>query len=156
MPVPRTGAWTAQSRDLPVALTRRAQSRCAPPIKLETSNLPHLSKELRGAASLFDLYKVMDGEGSLSSAKSRLGCRRQVRSYFTLSWRRSPAPFDELKILREIHGPLRTCLSRHVGSLLRDKIPILQVHRQSTTPYCSLLCNNNPCSVPPLLPAVGL
>ena len=44
-----------------------------------------------------------------------------------LSWRRSPAPFDELKILREIHGPLRNRLFRHVGSLVRDTIPILQV-----------------------------
>ncbi len=53
--------------------------------------------------------------------------RRQVRSYFTLCWRRSPAPFDEMRVLRDIHGPLRALLLRHVGALVRADIPILQV-----------------------------
>jgi hypothetical protein len=53
-----------------------------------------------------------------------------------LSWRRSPAPFDELQLLQSIHGPLRTRLFRHVGSLMRDKLPILQVRTEDAAPVC--------------------
>jgi hypothetical protein len=51
----------------------------------------------------------------------------QVRSYFTLCWRRSPAPFDELRILRDVHGPLRARILKHIGTRARAKIPIMQV-----------------------------
>ncbi len=49
-----------------------------------------------------------------------------------MCWRKSPVNFDELSILREIHGPLRARILRHVGALVRAELPILQVRRPST------------------------
>jgi hypothetical protein len=70
-----------------------------------------------------------------TSGKARWRRRlRQVRSHFMLSWRRSPAPFDELKLLQSIHAPLRTRVLRHVGNLIRDKLPILQVLTAAAAP----------------------
>ncbi len=50
----------------------------------------------------------------------------QVRSFFTLCWRQSPVLYDELGFLRDVHGPLRARILRHVGSQLRPLLPILQ------------------------------
>ncbi len=50
-----------------------------------------------------------------------------MRSYFTVSWRRSPVLFDELRILGDVHGPLRAKLLRQIGARLRAELPILQV-----------------------------
>jgi hypothetical protein len=56
----------------------------------------------------------------------RGGCW-QVRSYFTMCWRKSPVNFEELSILREIHRPLRVRILGHVGAVVRAELPILQV-----------------------------
>jgi hypothetical protein len=50
----------------------------------------------------------------------------QVRSFFALCWRQSPVLFDELGILRDVHGPLRARILEHVGTHLRPLLPILQ------------------------------
>jgi hypothetical protein len=50
----------------------------------------------------------------------------QVRSFFTLCWRQSPVLFDELGYLRDVHGPLRARILRHVGAQIRPQLPILQ------------------------------
>ncbi len=50
----------------------------------------------------------------------------QVRSFFTLCWRQSPVLYDELGLLRDVHGPLRARILRHVGSQIRPLLPILQ------------------------------
>ena len=78
------------------------------------------------------------GEFSLSSTSKRSDSNfcltlLQVRSYFTLSWRRSPAPFDEMRILRDLHGPLRARILKHIGARARVEIPIMQV---LTTMWC--------------------
>jgi hypothetical protein len=52
---------------------------------------------------------------------------RQIRSYFNLCWRKSPVPFDELRILGDVHRPLRAQILSHVGTLVRSELPILQV-----------------------------
>ena len=52
---------------------------------------------------------------------------RQVRSYFTLCWRTASVTYDELGILRDLHGPLRARVLRHVGAMVRHELPILQV-----------------------------
>ncbi len=50
-----------------------------------------------------------------------------MRSYFTLCWRKSPVPFDELRILGDVHRPLRAQILSHVGASMRAELPILQV-----------------------------
>ncbi len=50
----------------------------------------------------------------------------QVRSFFALCWRQSPVLFDELGILRDVHGPLRAIILEHVGAQIRPQLPILQ------------------------------
>jgi hypothetical protein len=50
----------------------------------------------------------------------------QVRSFFTLCWRQSPVLFDELGLLRDVHGPLRAKILRYVGAQIRPQLPILQ------------------------------
>jgi hypothetical protein len=52
---------------------------------------------------------------------------RQVRNYYTSCWRRSPAPFEEQRILAELHGPLRSRVLAQIGAQARPDIPILQV-----------------------------
>ncbi len=51
----------------------------------------------------------------------------QVRSFFMLCWRQSPVLYDEVGFLRDVHGPLRAKILRHVGSQIRPLLPILQV-----------------------------
>jgi hypothetical protein len=50
----------------------------------------------------------------------------KVRNFFTLSWRQSPVLYDEPGILRDLHGPLRARILRHVGAQIRPQLPILQ------------------------------
>jgi hypothetical protein len=50
----------------------------------------------------------------------------QVRSFFVMCWRQSPVMYDELGLLKDVHGPLRARILRHVGSQLRPLLPILQ------------------------------
>ncbi len=50
----------------------------------------------------------------------------QVRSFFALCWRQSPVLYDELGLLRDVHGPLRAKVLQHVGAQIRPQIPILQ------------------------------
>ncbi len=59
---------------------------------------------------------------------------RQMRSYFNLCWRKSPVPFDELRILGDVHRPLRAQILRHVGALMRPELAILQVRVKWTLP----------------------
>ncbi len=71
------------------------------------------------------MHAVMerDDDGDGETRRSR----GQVRSYFTVCWRRSPPLFDELRILGDVHGPLRARLLRQIGARLRAELPILQV-----------------------------
>ena len=50
-----------------------------------------------------------------------------MRSYFTLCWRTASVTYEELGILRDLHGPLRARVLRHVGAMVRHELPILQV-----------------------------
>ena len=59
----------------------------------------------------------------------------QVRSFFTLCWRHSPALFDEIGLLRDVHGPLRARILRHVGAQIRPQLPMLQA--RAPTLRCS-------------------
>jgi hypothetical protein len=62
----------------------------------------------------------------------------QVRSFFTLCWRQSPVLFDELGYLRDVHGPLRARILRHVGSQIRPQLPILQARAPCSVQYGNL------------------
>jgi hypothetical protein len=50
----------------------------------------------------------------------------QVRSFFVMCWRQSPGLYDELGLLKDMHGPLRARILRHVGAKIRPLLPILQ------------------------------
>jgi hypothetical protein len=50
----------------------------------------------------------------------------QVRSFFVMCWRQSPGLYDELGLLKDVHGPLRARILRHVGAKIRPLLPILQ------------------------------
>ena len=75
-----------------------------------------------------------------------------MRSFFTLCWRQSPVLYDELGFLRDVHGPLRARILRHVGAKIRPKVPMLQVlapcgrvdalqhHRPRTRLRCRARC----------------
>ena len=52
----------------------------------------------------------------------------QVRSFYTMCWRQSPVLFDERGFLRDVHGPLRARILRHVGAQIRPQLPILQAN----------------------------
>jgi hypothetical protein len=64
---------------------------------------------------------------------------RQVRNYYTSCWRRSPAPFEEQRILAELHGPLRSRVLAQIGAQARPDIPILQVIANH---YCQVIANH--------------
>jgi hypothetical protein len=43
-----------------------------------------------------------------------------------MCWRQSPLLYDEVGLLRDVHGPLRAKILQHVGAKIRPQLPILQ------------------------------